>query len=62
LGGACVYGIKKGRNVGFFIGGLMFSLYLNYGIAIWYLIHLVKDGDVSPGDGLTVRFRMLVYL
>ena len=27
-----------------------------------YLIHLVKDGDVSPGDGLTVRFRMLVYL
>jgi hypothetical protein len=48
--------------VGFFIGGLMFSLYLNYGIAIWYLIHLVKDGDVSPGNGLTVRFRMLVYL
>ena len=31
-------------------------------ISARYLVHLVKDGDASPGDGLTVKFRVLIYL
>ncbi|XP_046843213.1 ATP-dependent translocase ABCB1-like isoform X2 [Xenia sp. Carnegie-2017] len=58
LGEACKLAIKKGRASGIFIGTFMLALYSNYGIAIWYLIHLVKNGDASPGDGLTAFFAI----
>ena len=56
LNEACAIGIKKGFVQGFSSAVVVLSIYGSYSVCFWYGSKLIRDGEFSPGDMITVFF------
>ncbi|KAI1321286.1 Multidrug resistance protein 1 [Mortierella claussenii] len=53
-------GVKKAIATGLGMGGFMGVMFCSYALAFWYGARQVKDGNMQPGDVLTVLFGTVI--
>lgn len=52
--------MRQAHTTAFFIGFGQFTIFVSYAIGMWYGGKLVADGELDPGDLLTVFFTIVI--